>query len=270
MTRGSLDVVGVGISTPGQVTFEAASRIERAARVFCMVPNPLAEYWVRTRNPNTESLAGCYAVGKDRRITYREVVEKITNTVREGARVCAVSYGHPGIAAYPFHECIRVLRAEGFAAEMLPGISAQDTLVADLGLDPVSCGWLSYEATDFLVRRRAIDPSCNLILWQIGVIAESGYKAEVEAWNRDGITILMERLLEVYPAQHDVVVYEAASLTACEPAIVRVALEELPGVGISAISTLFVPPAVRAPIDPAMAKRLRLSSECLSSGAPSS
>jgi uncharacterized protein YabN with tetrapyrrole methylase and pyrophosphatase domain len=253
---GSLTAVGIGIRSTAQVTFEAASRIRGADKVFSLVPDPLAQYWLRTLNASTESLGGLYAIGKDRGDTYNEIVERLMNAVREGLRVCAVSYGHPGVAAFPFHEALRLARAEGFEAEMLAGISAEDCLFADLGIDPVIGGCLSYEATDFLLRHRPVDPACNLVLWQVGVIAEPGYKRDYEAWNRDGIAVLTERLLEVYAPEHQVVIYESASILPCDSTIERVALGRLRNARVTAMSTLFVPPMVKAPIDQVMATRL--------------
>ena len=254
--RGSLTAVGIGIRSPAQATFEAASRIKSAEKVFVLAPDPVARYWILTLNSNAESLAYLYAEGKDRGETYREMVERITDAVRAGLRVCAVSYGHPGVAAFPFHESIRLLRAQGYAAEMLAGISAADCLFAELGIDPIDGGCLSYEATDFLLRRRPLDPACNLILWQIGVIAESTYKQELQAWNRGGLAVLMERLLEVYMPDHEVIVYETPSVIVCEPLIERIALDRLATARVPAMSTLFVPPMTKAPLDETMAKRL--------------
>jgi uncharacterized protein YabN with tetrapyrrole methylase and pyrophosphatase domain len=184
------------------------------------------------------------------------MIDRITSAVRAGQRVCAVSYGHPGVAAYPFHESIRTLRAQGYETEMLAGISAEDCLFAELGVDPTVGGCLSYEATDFLLRGRVVDRASNLILWQIGVIAEHGYRENPDAWNRDGLEVLAQRLMEYYPADHEVVVYEASRLAPCEPIVERVALKRLAQARVPAMATLFVPPLVTAPLDEAMASRL--------------
>ncbi|HYL28010.1 MAG TPA: SAM-dependent methyltransferase [Candidatus Nitrosotalea sp.] len=257
--RGELWAVGVGIRAPSQATFEASARIERAERVFSILADPLAEYWVRGLNANTESLGALYAAGKDRRTTYSEMVERIVGAVRGGFRVCAVAYGHPGVSAYPLHESVRRARAEGFPAQMLPGVSAEDCLFADLGIDPTDYGCRSYEATEFLIYGRDADPTSYLILWQIGAIAVSDYVPELDAWNRDGLTALTERLLESYPAQHEVAVYDAATLPLCSPLIKNVALAELPRAPVTAMSTLFVPPKEAPRLDEAMLRRLRLA-----------
>ena len=255
---GSLTAVGIGIRAPAQTTLEARSAIERAEKVFSLLADPLSEYWIHKLNRNTEWLGGLYETGKNRRQTYREMVERIVGAVHEGSRVCAVTYGHPGVAAYPLHESVRRLRAEGFPADMIAGISAQDCLVADLGIDPIETGCLSYEATSFLVHRRCADTTSALILWQIGVIAEPGYKRERGPWNRHGLAVLTQRLLEAYPPDHRIVVYEAAQLPLCSPTIDRIALDRLPEARITAMSTLFVPPLHKPKLDHAMAQRLGL------------
>jgi precorrin-6B methylase 1 len=253
---GSLTAVGIGIRAPAQASLEASKSIAQAEKVFSVVADPLAQYWIMGLNSNTQPLGSLYAAGKPRFETYREMVEIILASVRENRRVCAVAYGHPGIFAYPFHESIRRARAEGYSAEMLAGISAEDCLFADLGIDPADAGCCSYEATEFLVHARDIDPTANLVLWQIGCIGESSYSEKEEVWNYDGLALLADRLLKVYRPNHGAIVYEAARLPLCEPAITRVELGKLRETRIKAISTLYVPPMTKPRVDEAMLRRL--------------
>jgi precorrin-6B methylase 1 len=254
--RGSLTVIGIGIRAPAQATLEASAAIARAERVFSIVADPVAEYWIRSLNSNTEPLTRLYAVGKPRLQTYREMVERIVESVRAGFQVCAVSYGHPGVYAYPLHESIRRLRAEGFKAEMLPGISADACLFAELGIDPADAGCRSYEATDFLVLSRSPDTASGLLLWQIGSIAEAGVREMDEAWNLHGLSVLTERLLQAYRPEHEVIVYEASRYPLCDSTVVRTPLVDLPQARVTALSTLYVPPMTKARPDATMARRL--------------
>lgn len=266
--RGSLAVVGIGIRAPAQTTLEASARIRYADKVYTLVANPVAEYWIRSLNTNAETLNDLYAVGKERRQTYREMVERIVGAVRENLRVCAVSYGHPGVFAYPFHAAVAQLRAESYAAEMLAGVSAEDCLFAELGVDPAIAGCRSYEATDFLIYRRGTDPASALILWQIGVIAVSGYVQDEHAWNPDGLKVLAETLLETYPPSHEVIVYEAARLPVCESTIARIPLERLADAPITVMSTLYVPPMSKPKVDQTMLRRLGIDPAPRGSPAP--
>ena len=70
--------------------------------------------------------------------------------------MCLVSYGHPGVFAYPMHEAIRQAKALGHSAVMFPAVSCEDAFFADLGVDPGQSGCQSFEATDFLVYQRRL------------------------------------------------------------------------------------------------------------------
>lgn len=263
MGHGSLTVVGTGIQPVAHTSTQAIGCIENADKVFFASSDALTEYWIRQVNPEAESLNGLYDPSIDRHKTYERMVQRVVEAVESGLNVCFVLYGHPGVFADPAHEAIRRARNAGYTAEMLPAISADACLFADLGIDPGNTGCQSYEATDFLINRRRIDPRAALILWQIGVIGEQGYKNDLNAWNREGVRILVDVLLEQYPADHIVTVYEAARYVCFEPVIRNVRLDELPNAQISAISTLYVPPFGQAQTDREMVDKLIASSTTL-------
>ena len=135
--KGSLVAVGTGIRIVGQLTIEAIAWMKRADRVLYLVADRVAEETIRALNPTgAESLSPLYAEGKPRLASYHEMVVRILSCVRSGMVTCVATYGHPGVFADPVHEAIRRTRAEGYPARMLPAISAEDCLFADMGLDP--------------------------------------------------------------------------------------------------------------------------------------
>jgi uncharacterized protein YabN with tetrapyrrole methylase and pyrophosphatase domain len=241
---GSLTVVGTGIQLIGHATLQAVRCMERAGKLIYLVANPAAEAWVRSLNPTAESLADCYGEGKPRSDSYAQMVERILGAVRAGQDVCAAFYGHPGVFVRPSHEAIRRARLEGFAARMLPGISAEDCLFADLGVDPADEGCQSFEASHFLARRPRFDPSSGLILWQIAAVGQQSVVPSA-ATRRRGVNALARLLARHYPRSHDVIVYEAAQLPVCDPIVVRVPLSRLGSVEVSTLATLYVPPIGR-------------------------
>lgn len=254
--KGSLTAVGIGIRPPSQTTLEVRQAVERADKVYALVNSSLAEYWLRSLNASTESLGRLYAVGKERQQSYSDMAELIVEAVRQGQEVCAVSYGHPGVCADPFREAVRRARAEGFPATMLPGISAEDCLFADISVDVARSGYRSYEATDFLVHRRGIDPSSSLILWQIGVIGFRGMKEQSSVWNDEGLAILVETLLEVYRPDHEVILYEASRFAIYDSIIDRIALANVSRARVTTMSTLYIPPMIESTVDEVMLRRL--------------
>jgi uncharacterized protein YabN with tetrapyrrole methylase and pyrophosphatase domain len=234
---GSLVVVGTGIGA-AQLTAEARAAIEAADEVLYLIPDPISIYAVEQLNAHSRSLEHCYVEGEHRREAYARMVEAMLEPVRRGRRVCAAFYGHPGVFVHPTHEAVKRARTEGFPAQMLPGISAEDCLFADLGVDPAEAGCQSYEATRFLERRPAIEPRAALVLWQIGVVGTANHSAEFKA---PRLPELVERLRELYPDDHEVVVYEASSFVGIPPLIRPTPLAEL-GAAVTPGSTLYVPP----------------------------
>ena len=235
-----LVIIGTGIRTVGQLTMEAVAWIRRAEKVLYVVADPVAEELIHTLNPKgAESLAWLYAENKLRAETYRQMIEIILSHVRAGKRVCFAAYGHPGIFVYPTHEAIRRARAEGFKARMLPAISAEACLVADLGIDMLA-GAQSFEATDFLMNARYLDPFSHVMLWQIGGLGDPTFKRH--RFDIRGLPQLVQKLLWYYSPWHTAYLYEAALYPWVEPSIRPGPLGYLPYTAITPSATLYIPP----------------------------
>ncbi|HSC74123.1 MAG TPA: SAM-dependent methyltransferase [Gaiellaceae bacterium] len=239
MPQGSLTVVGTGIAFGVQLTPQARAAIARADDLFYLLAEATGEAWLEGLNASSHSLRGHYAVGRPRRETYAAMVEQILAAVRRGRNVCAAFYGHPGVFASPAHDAVRRARAEGFPAVMLPAISAEDSLFADVGLDPGERGCQSYEATDFLARRPAFDTSVPLILWQVAFV---GIRTAPTGPSREGFAALVECLLEFYDEAHPAIVYQASPYPVGAPQIEHFTLGTVRDAELGGMSTLYVPP----------------------------
>ncbi len=257
MGRGRLTVVGTGFLVAGQTTPEALASMRQADRLLFLVAEPATRLWLEGLRPHAATLSDSFWEGRPRMESYEEVVERILQPVREGLHVCVALYGHPGVFVYSSHAAVRRARAEGFEAEMFPGVSAEDCLFADLGVDPALFGCQSFEASNFLLRRRQVDASAALVLWQIGALGTTTYSKRT-LWNRDGLDLLVEGLLETYSPDHEAVVYEATLYPTIDPLIQRVTVATISTAKVSTYSTLYVPPARRAPLDETMVERLGL------------
>jgi uncharacterized protein YabN with tetrapyrrole methylase and pyrophosphatase domain len=254
MPKGELIVVGTGISV-GHITMEARSWISSAEKVLYCVADAATERFILKLNPNAESLYVYYGEGKPRVETYRQMTERTMECVREGKTVCAVYYGHPGIFVAPSHHSIKIARQEGFSARMLPAVSALDCLFCDLGIDP-STGCQMFEATDLLLRRREIDVFSHMILWQIAATGDLAFS--FNGYDGKNVPAAVEYLLRFYPPDHEVTIYEASQYPVCEPVIRTIMLNELMNHKMTGISTLYIPPIARPPLEVAMLKRLGL------------
>lgn len=241
-TKGSFCAVGLGMMLGAHISPRARSEIETADVVFVLVSDAIVELWLQQMHPDMRSLQPFYAEGRRRTESYADMIEAMMVEVRAGRRVCGVFYGHPGVFAQVPHDAIAIARGEGFDAEMHPGISAEDCLYADLGIDPCTFGCQHYETSQLMFHRRRIDPSAYLILWQIGLAGDRSLSryATGAPYRRLLVELLIE---EGYPPGHEVIAYEAATLPIAFPRMERMPLSALPEADLRLQTTLVVPPA---------------------------
>ena len=133
---------------------------------------------------------------------------------------------------------------------MLPAISAEDCLFADVGIDPAMTGCQSYEATDFMINgrdhrhlehrhpladrraRRLVLQDCRLRHLVDAAAARAPARCSTPAITRRSST-------------------RRRSIPAASPTIRQIPLFSLPWSGVTAMSTLCIPPARVPAGDPA-------------------
>ena len=84
---GSLVVVGTGIKLVAHATSEAIFWLRRAEKLFHLLTDTAAEAWIQRLNPSAISLADCYAQGKSREKSYRDMTDRILTAVGQIIRV---------------------------------------------------------------------------------------------------------------------------------------------------------------------------------------
>lgn len=257
MTNASLVVVGTGIKFMSHLTIEARANIEQADIVLYLVNEPMMKEWIQKANVCTESLENLYYKHESRVANYHAITEYILEVLRKQKHVCVVMYGHPAVFATPALDAAIKARAEGYDARVLPAISAEDCLFADLLIDPGSVGCVSFEATDLLVYQREFDVNCHLILWQVDVIGGLGHQELHD--NEVGINLLHQFLLKKYPADHPVIIYIASQYPGMSAEISEIKLSELVTIDIPSIATLYLPPANRASANQSIINQLNIS-----------
>jgi len=241
---GTLTVVGLGIRSC-QLTIECQRAIESADVVFVVSNNIPGLVHLDALNKDVRHLQKYYDRGKSRKTTYDEMTQVVIDEVRNGRAVCFCAYGHAGMFANPTHAAIRQARAEGYSAVMLPGISAEDCLFADLGLDPAPQGCQSFEASDFVLRERIWDPYSILVIWQAALIGISTYPEEGTI--PEGFALLRDRLVQTYGPEHTGMLYEASMYPLCDFSVREMKLSEMKAEDFRLETTLVITPAGPTP-----------------------
>lgn len=238
---GSLVCVGTGMLLGGHISPISTSYIEQADVVFSLMSTGITERWIEEKHEDVRSLQPFYQEGKNRNITYNEMVEAILTEVRAGKSVVAAFYGHPGVFACVSHRAIKQAKLENFAAHMEAGISAEDCLYADLSLDPGKTGCINYECSQFMFYQRNIDPAALLVLWQVGLAGDKSL--EKFSTGKAYRQVLVDLLLETYPSDHQVILYQAKVLPIDTMRADYIALVDLVDVELFMHTTLVIPPS---------------------------
>ncbi|KAK4626099.1 hypothetical protein CLAFUW4_04092 [Fulvia fulva] len=256
--KGELVVVGTGIASLRQLTVEALDYIQRADVVFYATLDAVTEAFIKQHAKAAENLYQYYDTEKNRNATYTQMAETILASVRKGNMTVAVFYGHPGVFVTPSHRAIYIARQEGYKAKMLPGVSAEDCLYADLDIDPASSGCSMYEASFLLLEPDRLDSRHHLIIWQVGCVGK-----EAMVFDNKELYKLADYLEAEYGPKHPAIAYLAAIQPFNDSKMDHMTVEDLRdpekvrSIPINAGTTLYVPPK-KLPANPQAYKDIEI------------
>lgn len=254
---GELIIIGSGIQSLGFIRGEE-NLIKQADAVFYCVADPGTVAWIKTLRPDAYDLYVLYGNHKVRYTTYMQMTEAMLYYVRQGKKVVSVYYGHPGIFALSPHRALLLAKREGHKATMKPGVSALDCLCADLSIDPAHPGLQTHEATDMLIRRREPNTTLHVVLWQVGLIGEMGFRDQ--GYINKNFPVLIKYLQEFYGTDYPIIHYVASRYATISPTIETYRLHELydPRIQskITGISTFYISPKDAAPSDTQMLQKI--------------
>ncbi|KAF3905926.1 hypothetical protein ABW21_db0200775 [Orbilia brochopaga] len=248
--KGTLILVGTGVRSLCQLTPEAIHEIEKADRIYYALRDATTEGFIKNRN---KYALDCYQlVINDEGIpevdVYIQIAEIMLSDVRKGLYVVCVCFGHPGLFMSPNRRAMAIALAGGYITRMIPGISVQDCLLADLGIDPSFVGCLTCEARDFLMHDHLGLTSRHVIMFEVGYLGLYGDDNDV-----DYLTVFFDKLDQIYGVSHPLVNYTAATSPIMQPIIDQLTVGCLrkPEVRkrITSSSTLYFPPKELLPLN---------------------
>ena len=242
MKSGSLTVVGTGIGFRRQLIPAAEAAIRNADRLLYQIGDSLTAQWLHGLNPSAESLSRSVTDEPILRShVYEAMAERVVAVVAGGHDVCLVTYGHPGVYQHAVHRSMELVRAAGMPATMLPGISALDCLIADLGIE-IGSGCQLLDASALVLQNKPLDPTSTLILFQIGMFGNPYYRGDRPA----PLHRLGDRLRGEWGADQEATFYEAAMLPIWDPVVRKVRLSDLEAAPMTERTLVYLPPVTMA------------------------
>ncbi|HEL8398066.1 TPA: methylase, partial [Legionella pneumophila] len=167
------------------------------------------------------------------------IAQYIYSAIEDVRSLCVVIYGHPCVFATPGLLALSMLD-DSIKTVVCPGISTQDCLYADLRFDPASGGIQSFDATEYLLYDKVVDPSSHVVIYQIGMVGNLGLPTN--KINFEALNFIKKKLIELYKKEKKAVIYEAALYPGTHPKISEFDLEQLDRQELTTLSTLYIPP----------------------------
>jgi tetrapyrrole methylase family protein/MazG family protein len=198
--------------------------------------------YLRDLSPEVVDIHRYYNEDTPREEAYIGMVQAVLEAAIQSPPVALALYGHPVVFVTPTQSILEVAPKHGLKVKVLPGISAFDCMLADLGVDP-SQGTLIYEVNDMLLFRRRLLPDLHCFIWQVGGVESEVYSSLMSRPSR--FTRLKQYLLHYYPPEHEGVIITCATNPAVGPKITKVKLGNLEAepIQMHAGATLYIPPA---------------------------
>src|SRR6185369_17226194 len=162
-------IVGLGIQTACQLTREVEHALRDSQEVLYLDTGAATHSVLESLCPRVTPLYWqSYSEDHARIGAYQHMAAAVIEAARHHPPVAFAIHGHPLVAVNAPFLVLEMAKEFDLRVRVLPCISAIDTVLADLRIDPVVSGIQMYEATDLLLRRRPLQPDVPAILWQIG------------------------------------------------------------------------------------------------------
>lgn len=216
--------------------------------------DPVTKQWIERYSKLSESLDPIYFSEHDRQISYDKIRDKILTELEIYNFITVVHYGHPTVFADPGLQSIIAAQKNSIETIIIPGISIENCLYADLKIDPGQFGCFHVEATELLLYDKIIDPTAHLCIWQSGMIGNRSVPKPDQTNNH--LHLLKIKLKKYYPDDHLIILYEASMYPGVEPLIHQFTLSTIESQTIGTLSTLYVAPLPQRKPDPDILKQI--------------
>jgi precorrin-3B methylase len=236
-----LFIIGAGLNFPVQLTSEAVAALRRC-EVVCSRLTEDNDDWLRRRlSVNVVSLREHYLSNRARQDNYDAATAQIINFTGRGKIAGYITPGSPTVFDSVAQGLVRAAAESDFRVQIIPGISAIDTVMCDVGHD-VAGGLQIYDASWMVGHDIAIRNDVQCLLFQPGVFG-TGYRAN-DTQPASALTGLRDFLLRFYPPTHVVHFVRSASSPSGTTHISPYALRDICSVSASDLAgaSLFVPP----------------------------
>jgi hypothetical protein len=146
--QGTVDLVGLGIDLPADLTLETLAVLASAKLIFCLEPESMYHDVFEHFGLQAQSIAQVFDQYPDREQALQKAAEIVAEAAEAQPGVVFALGGHPTTAVLPILFLRSRARTHGLHLIVHPAISSLDTMFADLVFDPAEHGFQIIRGSD--------------------------------------------------------------------------------------------------------------------------
>lgn len=243
MRRTDLSIVGIGIRGISEITPEAERILRRSTEVLYMDPRPTVSRYFNRINRNSHNLLKLYEENRKAYDVYEEFSSLVINRALKKPGACYATYGNPMIYDTITRLILQKAISKRLRVEIVPAISALDSVLVDLRLTILDEGLQIFEANRLVLFRQRIDSSIPCLVFGIGSFGSVVITIKRRSTQKR-FAPLQNHLQEFYPSRHPIHLVESSLDPNMRTRITHATLNRL-GQMYSRINyntTLYIPP----------------------------
>ncbi|GIM46493.1 hypothetical protein DNHGIG_20420 [Collibacillus ludicampi] len=237
-------VVGAGVRGRKHLTLEAISYLRKASLVLFFPFESISSEWLvdGLGVSMVESLAPLYQDGAVDAENYKRIINRIISAAQEFGSVAVLVPGHPRVGVSWVRELERRELEGQIQILVVDGISSFDTMITDLGLDPLENGAVVVDANRLLLYRLQLDPRLDYYIYHICSVGTSRTNYSNPALDNK-LHYLKQWLLQSFPSNHEVMLIQSSTIQGKSSVLATCPLQELENISslITFATSLFLP-----------------------------
>jgi uncharacterized protein YabN with tetrapyrrole methylase and pyrophosphatase domain len=246
LPRSDISIVGIGLRGLSEINPETERILRRSTEIFYMDPRPLVSRYFARINRNSHNLAKLYEEGRKGYDVYEEFASLVVNAALKKPGACYATYGNPMIFDTITKLVLEKARRRRLKVEVVPSISALDTVLADLKLPILEEGLQTFDANRLVLFRQKMDPSIPCLIFSVGSFAAVIITLRRRSTARR-FSLLQKYLLKFYPPKHPLYLVESSLHPNMPSRITSTQLNQLTRMHsrINYNTTLYIPPLMK-------------------------
>jgi len=249
LSRYGICIVGMGIRGVSQITPETERILRQSTEVFYMDPRPVVSEYLKRINHNSHNLFKLYKESRKAYDVYEEFSSLVVDRALKKPGACYATYGHPIIFDTITQLILQKASSKRLKVQILPSLSALDTVLADLRLPILDQGLQIFEANRLVLFRQKIDSSVPCLVFGVGsfgsVIITLKRRNTAQRY-----LLLQKYLLKFYPRKHPLHLVESSLHPDMPSRITRTELNLLVRMynRINYNTTIYIPPLMKGKV----------------------